>query len=783
MNKATFRNTWDKVRHLALPVPLFVTACVGVVLTLGLACVVHDIQQRELAADFNSCVEHRVDAVKQTIAEVVSVSHAMVAFFNASNDVDRNEFTTCAEALLGNSSDIQALAWAPRVPHAERGGYEVAARRDGMEQFQIVVRNDRNQLKRAPRRREYSPVYYIEPFTANEHLIGLDLAADPTRRKLLKEAGERKEIRASRPMSLDAVTETPSGFMLFAPVYDQHGVDYTIEGRRKNLKGFIVAVFRYADLAEEALVAFDPTAVDVQLIDRTDPQHSQRLYTQVSIEAASEGDPAKTAWADALARDTVLEVAGRKWLLRCRPTAAFAARHAAWAPWVIIIAGFLFTTLLTLYLKTQLERTKEVETQVRHRTAELRRSTESLKSANRRLSQLTRAAEAANRAKSEFLANMSHEIRTPMTAILGYVDILADHCDSPENLEAVATVKRNGHHLLEIINDVLDLSKIEAGKLESEPTDCYPAQILPDVVSLMRVRADAKNLRLSVAYEGSVPRRIQSDSMRLRQILINLVGNAIKFSERGEVRLVARLLDRDGDEPKMQFEVIDTGIGMSPAQIRRLFNPFTQADMSTSRKYGGTGLGLALSKRLAKMLGGDIDARSTPGKGSIFTLTVSTGPLDGVGFLENPSEAAFSRETVKASSARRPKLTCRVLLAEDGPDNQRLISFLLKKAGAEVTVAENGKIAYDLAMKAKGNERSFDVILMDIQMPLLDGYAATRRLRNAGYAGPIVALTAHAMNDDRKKCLDAGCDDHATKPIDRETLIATVARWTEVKHA
>jgi len=232
----------------------------------------------------------------------------------------------------------------------------------------------------------------------------------------------------------------------------------------------------------------------------------------------------------------------------------------------------------------------------------------------------------------------------------------------------------------------------------------------------------------------------------------------------------------------LQIEVIDTGIGMSEETRARLFQPFSQADASTTRRFGGTGLGLTISRRLAELLGGDISVRSEVGKGSTFTLRVPTGPLDGVRLIDAPNECECATASEKADTApARATLPagCRLLLAEDGPDNQRLIAFLLRKAGAEVALAENGQQAAQIALAAQEEARPFDAVLMDMQMPVMDGYDATRKLRNAGYAFPIIALTAHAMEGDRQKCLDAGCDDYAAKPIDRNTLLATVARHVE----
>ncbi len=413
-----------------------------------------------------------------------------------------------------------------------------------------------------------------------------------------------------------------------------------------------------------------------------------------------------------------------------------------------------------------------------------------LESANRELQNLYNTAQAATRAKSDFLANMSHEIRTPMTAILGFADILAGNLAESgrsENLEAANTIKKNGEHLLTILNDILDLSKIEAGKFDIQRVPCSPCQLLEEVASLMRVRAQTKGLTLSVEHCGPVPETILTDPLRLRQILVNLLGNAVKFTETGSIRMVVSLISPSGPEAMLKIDVIDTGVGISTEQLAHIFQPFTQGDTSTHRKFGGTGLGLAISRRLATILGGDLVAASVPSKGSTFTLTVAAGKLSGIRMLTQPFEViAQSCQMPQSTLAQQIKLSCRILLVEDGPDNQRLLSFLLSKAGAEVVIVDNGPAAVEHALAihpdcnhwSDAPDKLYDVILMDIQMPGMDGYEATRRIRAAGYSGPIIALTAYAMVEDRKKCIDAGCDEYLIKPIDRNILFATVAKYS-----
>ena len=384
-----------------------------------------------------------------------------------------------------------------------------------------------------------------------------------------------------------------------------------------------------------------------------------------------------------------------------------------------------------------------------------------------------------------------------MTAILGFVELLAEGCPEDcsfrqgELREHLKTITRNGEHLLSIIDDILDLTKIEGGQLQVEQTSCPVCQLVSDAASLMRSQAEAKRLTLDVGYRTRIPETIRTDPTRLRQILINVLSNAVRFTATGGIRVEIAFEDGadlpEPREPLLRFDVIDTGIGMSDQHMAKVFKPFTQADETTTRKYGGTGLGLSISKRLASLLGGDIAVESRLGSGSTFHITVATGPLDDVVMIQPTGESLSCSEESRTSASGgsgvlggEDILDCRILLAEDAPDNQRLVCFILAKAGAEVTVAQNGKIAVEKVLGAAHQRREgdptqpYDLILMDMQMPVMDGYEATRALRRGGYTGPIVAVTAHAMSGDREKCLAAGCDEYLSKPVDRNRLVQVV---------
>ncbi|HMB95222.1 MAG TPA: response regulator, partial [Tepidisphaeraceae bacterium] len=402
---------------------------------------------------------------------------------------------------------------------------------------------------------------------------------------------------------------------------------------------------------------------------------------------------------------------------------------------------------------------RHVEQEVARRTAELTRNNVELREARH-------AAEAANRAKDQFLANMSHEIRTPMTAILGYTEVLETNPPAAEREDAMQIIHRNGEQLLAIINNILDLSKIHADGLSISKVDFDLSAWTNELVAQMQPRAEKKGLKLETIFDESIPARIHSDPLRLRQILTNLADNAIKFTDAAglvTIRVSCNAVTRNGAEASdVRFEVSDSGLGMSGEQVARLFKPFTQVDNSMTRRHGGTGLGLSISKRLAEMLGGELSVDSQLGRGSTFRLIVDGGAIQQL--QKSPANSS-------AQPIQPIHLKGKILLAEDGADNQRLISQFLRNAGAEVIIAENGKIALGLAQS-----QHFDLILMDMQMPEIDGYDATRQLRRSGCNLPIVALTAHAMADDRSKCLAAGCDDYLSKPINKTTLLTSVAR-------
>lgn len=431
-----------------------------------------------------------------------------------------------------------------------------------------------------------------------------------------------------------------------------------------------------------------------------------------------------------------------------------------------------------LALQEHAERMEVLNEELQRRRDETESQRRELAEINGRLMMAMRDAQAAAEAKTQFVANMSHEIRTPLTAILGYVSVLGERLSTPdvETAEALDVIRRNGSRLLVIIDDILDFSKLDSGRLEVQRSRFDPVDVVRDVMAPMETRAANKGLTLRLDGASSIPKTIESDVTRFRQVLDNLIDNALKFTEVGGVT-VSLGVREDTPEPLLEVRVVDTGIGIDPSRAGELFEPFSQADSSMTRPFGGTGLGLSVCARLVKLLGGELSVSGAPGRGSEFRFTIAAGTPASVKEAEAEGAASTPQAGLRSDEQRLDGR--RVLLVEDGVDNQRLYRHFLTKAGADVDVAVNGSDAVALMLNGRDSNRVPEIILMDMQMPVMDGYEATRSLRASNFATPIIALTAHAMTYDRSRCLDAGCDDYLSKPVDRKTLVGTVRQWLE----
>jgi PAS domain S-box-containing protein len=384
-------------------------------------------------------------------------------------------------------------------------------------------------------------------------------------------------------------------------------------------------------------------------------------------------------------------------------------------------------------------------------------------------------AEAANRAKSDFLANMSHEIRTPMNAILGFAELLrrgwqTDPQDTHRHLD---TILGSGRHLLALINDILDLSKVEAGRMEVERVPCAVHQVVHEVADIMRLRAQEKGVALAVAFPGPLPAQVLTDPARVRQIVTNLIGNALKFTLQGGVTVTLRMAQAGvgaDATPRLAIDITDTGIGIPADKLDAIFEPFVQAEASTTRQFGGTGLGLAISRRFARALGGDVTVSSVPGQGSTFHVLLDTGPLDGLDWLTPQALSAVERPQARGGATHWAFDAGRVLVVDDGAENRELVRLVLESAGLTVLEAHDGAMALEVVAREQP-----DLVLMDVNMPVMDGYTATRTLRERGCTLPVLALTANAMKGFEREIESAGFTGYLTKPVDIDVLLTALA--------
>ena len=458
--------------------------------------------------------------------------------------------------------------------------------------------------------------------------------------------------------------------------------------------------------------------------------------------------------------------------------------HCMGSEWPLGASRDRFAMTASDRLTVALEDQSRVAAQLEQVRADLLRRNEQLQRAREQ-------AEAATESKSQFLANMSHEIRTPMHVIQNCVDLLLeDGVDAARRQELRDALRGTSDALLSLINRILDDLKLEAGGMSIEQRPVQTVQAVQAALDRFRPLALERGLSLGLSLGGPVPRTIRTDELRFGQILTNILGNAIKFTQHGGVQVSMQMVegtppDRSDADPadapagsrRLQVSVSDTGPGIDSEQAGRLFRRFVQGDASTTRRFGGSGLGLHLSRGLARRLGGDIRLHSVPGQGSTFLIEVDAGEPDGAPMVhELPARAAAPDPAPAPVAPPASGPTISVLLVEDTVESRRLLEHHMRRAGMQVTHAENGRQAVELAQAALRQQRPYDVVLMDMQMPEMDGYEATRALRDIGWSGPIAALTAHAMHGDRETCLQAGCNEHLTKPIDRDRLLETVRR-------
>ncbi|MFQ5450204.1 MAG: CHASE domain-containing protein [Nitrospinaceae bacterium] len=680
----------------------------------------------------------------------------VLSLFNASKFVSREEFQTYVQPILKNNRYIQSLNWVSRVPHPRRKVYERNIESEGYPGFQITERSGQGRLSPAPDRGEYFPVSYVEPSEGNNFLLGFDMASIPGLHKVIRQATDTGQPTATEMMMKFRNQENQAGIFVFAPFYTDRKIPPTVDERRKKLKGFIVGFYRIRDMMRQMIEPYQAKGINLVIFDGDAGGENNRLYGNLLP------DPLRQI-------RHLINFSGRIWFLVWQGSPAFhngpQVANAFWVGGTILTLAIF----MTIIFQMMASRTRQVESEVRSRTEELTETNQRLKSeiaargkVENALHAAKEEADWANRAKSIFLANMSHEIRTPMNAILGYAQILKGNKTlEPKLQHNVQNILTSGDHLLHLINDILDISKIEAGKMEIHPTNFDLNELIRNISSMIGPRCEEKNIRWKVQgfVEGPLP--VYGDEIKLKQIFINLLGNAVKFTDSGQISLKVTPQNRD----QYLFEISDSGKGIPKEHREHIFDPFQQE--TDGIKTGGTGLGLSIVKRLTELMHGTLGLDTEPGRGSRF-------------FFSLPLPSARGKVTRGLSPAARgfhlpDGVRLQALVADDNLQNRDMLSQILENAGFEVVTAKNGKEAIEQVRK-----RAPDIIFMDLRMPVMGGAEAIRTIKKEYGSIKTVAISASAFEHQREKTLKAGFDDFISKPFQIERIFDCLGRLLHV---
>lgn len=726
-------------------------------------------ERNKQASEFNNTASILARNLEASVNNASNILYSLAGFIKAEPYLTPAQFHQFTARILAENPVLQGLSWNIRVNGEEVNSLQALLKRryfatDPNIQFNITERNESDELVAITKRPLHVVVSFIEPLADNAKALGFDVYSQGSRQEALKVAWQTGQMYPTTPIMLVQKDSSEAGILLFLPVKS--------DGSHKFQDGYATGVIRVNTLANLALggkandnnglLLLDPMVNGERgILFHRNLSAAQQQLLQSSIDNEALGDTVAEQFP--LLNRFDISLGARNWTLFVANENTFI--YQPWGVHLLLASATLFAGLLGWFMVIVAGYTDEIEFEVDKRTKELSLTNQRLILSEQRQNEAMQQAEKSNQAKSEFLANMSHEIRTPMNAILG-LSRLGVKDNTPEQArDRFTKIHQAGELLLSIINDILDFSKIEANKLILESTTFSLREMVGQLDDLFRGQAETKGLNFSCRFGKLSSAYFVGDSLRIKQVLANLLSNAIKFTHQGDVTLfVEQIVDGEGNDALL-WHVRDTGIGMSDELQAVLFDAFTQADSSTSRVYGGSGLGMTISHRLTTAMGGDIMVASEPGKGTEFTFIVPAG-------VATAEQRAQYVNQDNAGDDVRLQIAANLLVVEDNQINQEVIKEQLVGLGMTITLANNGQEAVQLI-----DQQHFDLVLMDIQMPVMDGYTATREIRQKGINVPIIALTAAAMFEDRQKALASGMNDHLSKPFKEAEILAVIRKW------